>query len=212
MSLQVIQGVRPRLLDLFCGAGGASKGYHTAGFEVVGVDIVDQPHYPFDFVQGDCMKLSFKGFDAIHASPPCQRFSHASGKSAQYRQETYPDLLRPTRDILRRAELPYVIENVENAPLYNPIKLCGTLFPDLRVLKHRLFEVNFPVPQPDLDCFNHPKIGDDGYVTVAGGLQATLLQSQKAMKIDWMNSEELSQAIPPDYTEFIGKFLKTWIS
>jgi DNA (cytosine-5)-methyltransferase 1 len=113
-----------------------------------------------------------------------------------------------------------VIENVENAPLRNPLKLCGTIFSELRVLRHRLFETNFPVPDPGSDCYNHPQIfsPDNGldpyanYVTVAGGLNCPTKAAASAMGIDWMNRTELSQSIPPAYTHYIGKFLKLWIS
>lgn len=215
-----------KLLDLFCGAGGAAEGYSRAGFdEITGVDIEDQPSYPFEFIRADALDIDLSGFDLIHASPPCLRWSSASGKSSIVRNNEYPDLLRQMRVKLQRAEIwrgtPYVIENVEGAPLIRPIKLCGTMFNDLRVLRHRLFECSFGVEQPELNCRNHPPIWDwkdvleypdaKPYVTVAGGGKAPLWYSRNAMGIDWMNQKELSQAIPPIYTYYIGKFAMIYL-
>src|SRR4051794_16680153 len=121
----------PRLLDLFCGAGGCSVGYHRAGFDVVGIDIAPQPHYPFEFIQADALTaldlfgMRIGDFDAVHASPPCQSYS----VSCNYRPENrtkYPDLVAPTRELLYEIGLPYVIENVPGAPLHSPIMLCGS--------------------------------------------------------------------------------------
>lgn len=212
-----------KLLDLFCGAGGAAHGYNLAGFEILGVDIHPQPNYPFDFVQADALQLKHlsKDFDLIHASPPCQRFSTASGKLDRTH---HPDLLRPCRELLKSFHKPYVIENVEGAPLKNPLKLCGTLFSELRVLRHRVFEASFPIPQPDLKnfCYNHPPVYSKNnshldpyksYVTVAGGGNCPKDAAQTAMGIDWYTTQkELSQAIPPAYTEYIGKFARTYLS
>jgi len=204
-----------KLLDLYCGAGGAAMGYYRAGFtEIIGVDIHPQKNYPFEFVQGDVLDTEFSGFDLVHASPPCQRWSGASGKNKKYWM--HKDFLRPTREKLKTAGIPYVIENVENAPLYDPLKLCGTLFPTLRVLRHRLFETSFPIEQPALNCKDHPEIytpkkrnrGFDpyvDYVSVAGGGNCPVEAAKTAMDIDWMTYEELSQAIPPPYTEYVGK-------
>ena len=124
---------RPRLLDLFCCAGGASVGYNGAGFEVVGVDIDPQPHYPFTFVQADALKLDpgfIASFDAVHASPPCQAYSDLAKRNGNGHK--WPRLIEPIREILVRSRLPYVIENVDGAPLVNPVVLCGTMFPKLR--------------------------------------------------------------------------------
>jgi hypothetical protein len=117
--------VRPRLLDLFCGAGGAAVGYHRAGFDVVGVDINPQPRYPFEFHQADAMTFPLDGFDAIHASPPCQAYSHGTPPD---KRSNHPDLLDATRDRLNAAGLPWVIENVPRAPLRSPVILCGSQF------------------------------------------------------------------------------------
>jgi DNA (cytosine-5)-methyltransferase 1 len=149
---------RPRLLDLFSGAGGAAMGYHRAGFEVVGVDSAPQPNYPFRFVQADAL-LTLEGmiggaplrggfledFAAIHASPPCQAHS-TIGKQARGRDPElkHADLVGPTRELLIASGLPYVIENVPGAPLINPVQLCGSWF-GLNIRRHRLFETNWPL-------------------------------------------------------------------
>src|SRR5262245_41316846 len=115
----------PRLADLFCGAGGAGMGYHRLGFEVVGVDIKPQPNYPFEFHQADALTFPLEGFDAVHASPPCQ---HASALSVMANAGEYPDLIPPTRERLIASGLPYVIENVVGAVLIGPFTLCGASF------------------------------------------------------------------------------------
>ncbi|MCY3964221.1 MAG: DNA cytosine methyltransferase [Acidobacteria bacterium] len=210
-----------RLLDLFCGAGGAAVGYQRAGFdEVVGVDIDPQPNYPFEFEQGDALACLAKyiaagrEFDAIHASPPCQAYSDLKARAPDH---TYPKLIEPVRKALKATGLPYVIENVCGAPLHNPAVLCGTMFPGLRVLRHRLFETNFPVLTPPhgahplvhtLDKrkkhYGHTDEWKD-YVQVTGGGNCSVASARDAMGIDWMTKTELNEAIPPDYTEFIGE-------
>lgn len=204
-----------RLLDLFAGAGGAAAGYERAGFDViVGVDTDPSPNYPYESIAGDALAADWTGFDLIHASPPCQRWSTATPN-----KRIHPDLLRPIRNKLKQQSIPYVIENVVGAPMKDPLMLCGTLFPELRVLRHRLFECSFDVPQPYLDCENHPKVFSTDkrrdnsnldewkdYVSVYGGNHASLDACKDAMGINWMTREELSQAIPPPYTEYIGKY------
>ncbi|HXC42398.1 MAG TPA: DNA cytosine methyltransferase [Candidatus Dormibacteraeota bacterium] len=148
---------KPRLLDLFCCAGGASVGYDRAGFKVVGVDIAPQPNYPFEFIQADAMSLDSKflaSFDAIHASPPCQSYSDLAKRNGNGHK--WPRLIEPVRRILIRSGLPYVIENVDGSPLLHPVVLCGTMFPKLRVLRHRLFEANFVMLAPP--HHRHPKV------------------------------------------------------
>jgi DNA (cytosine-5)-methyltransferase 1 len=144
--------VRPRILDLFCGAGGAGMGYSRAGFEVVGVDIEPQPRYQFEFIQADALEVlapwhdddgSFRSpwvqrFDAIHASPPCQAYTPLNA----YNHKAYPDLVFDTRVLLEQTGLPYVIENVTQAPLIDPTTLCGTMF-GLRLYRHKAFEASF---------------------------------------------------------------------
>ena len=133
-----------RILDLFCCAGGSAKGYANAGFDVVGVDVEPQPHYPYEFHQSDALSFPFDGFDAIHASPPCQGYSVTR---AMHQGKQHPMLIESTRARLVSSGLPYVIENVPGAPLQNPVTLCGEMF-GLRVIRHRLFESNFYIPQP----------------------------------------------------------------
>lgn len=129
-------GHRPRLLDLFCCACGAGVGYNRAGFEVVGVDNKPQPNYPFPFIQADALKLDAKflaSFDALHASPPCQSYSDLAKRNGNGHE--WPRLIEPVRKMLIKTGLPYVIENVDGAPLLDPVVLCGTMFPNLRVLR-----------------------------------------------------------------------------
>lgn len=206
----------PKLLDLFCGAGGAGMGYHRAGFEVVGVDINPQPNYPFEFIQGDALEVGRAigaQFDAIHASPPCQRFSPLA---ALHPDNDYPDLVDDVRALLRDLGKPYAIENVPDAPLQSPLILCGTMF-GLRVLRHRAFECNPPIWFPPAVCnhwgqmapskgvYHSFEVGD--FITVAGN-NYVREDGMVAMGVDWyMTRPELSEAIPPAYTEFIGKHL-----
>jgi DNA (cytosine-5)-methyltransferase 1 len=210
---------RPRLLDLFCCQGGAGYGYHLAGFEVVGVDIVDQPRYPFEFHRADALEyVAAHGheFDAIHASPPCQKFTtlgnlhHKNGYAAKH-----VDLIAATRAALRATGKPYVIENVPTAPLENPIMLCGSMF-GLRVYRHRCFETSWlmlaPYHVPHHD--NTPSAGrgksDKGFVCVSGtgGVQGVpYAYLCGAMGSDWMDKYGLSQSIPPAYTQYIGAYL-----
>lgn len=141
--------LKPRLLDLFCCAGGAAMGYHRAGFDVIGVDIEKRPRYPFPMLRCDVLDMDYRflrTFDAIHASPPCQAHSDLAKRNKN--ADKWPKLIPPTRKMLREAGVPYIIENVEGAPLIDPVVLCGTMFPGLRVLRHRLFECSFPVQAP----------------------------------------------------------------
>lgn len=212
-----------RLLDLFCGAGGAAMGYHRAGFtDITGIDINPQPHYPFRFIQGDVFEaiasLDLTQYDMIHASPPCQAFTKLSalGKARNGSYPDHSDLVDATRKVLQESGSLYVIENVVGAPLINPIMLCGAQF-GLKVYRHRLFETNFFILSPQ--HFPHhdstPSAGNGcspkGFISVCGtggvkGMTASeiLAYWSMAMGIDWMNRRELSQAIPPAYTEFIG--------
>ena len=219
--------MKPRLLDLFCGAGGASMGYSKAGFEVVGVDIAPQPHYPFEFHQADVMRYVFTDqgpkvdnryhtinwtkFDAIHASPPCQAYSVATQAQRNLGKE-YPDLLAQTRVLLERTGLPWVIENVPGAPMRADYKLCGCQF-DLELRRVRLFETSwhgFAMLPPHYHPHAVPCVtghGTPSWIRKQLGYNPTIKQYHEAMGIDWMNRNELSQAIPPAYTEFIGKQL-----
>lgn len=212
--------VKPRLLDLFCSAGGAAMGYMLGGFdeyEIVGVDIDPQPRYPFKFVQGDALTFPLDGFDFIHASPPCQRFSDLAHRNGN--ADEWPDLIDPIRQRLIAAGVPYVIENVEGAPLINPLMLCGTMFPGLRVLRHRLFESNVPLTAPAHGrhplVFTHDKrkahYGQlderTAFVQVTGGGNCSVAAAKDAMHIDWMTKDELNEAIPPAYTAHIARQL-----
>ncbi len=225
-------GSKPRLLDLFCGAGGAAMGYHRAGFDVVGVDVKPQPRYPFEFHQGDALMFPLDGFDAIHASPPCQFYSTMR---VMPNARKHPDLVALTRDRLRASGLPYVIENVPGAPLVNPTILCGSMFglesDGMQLRRHRLFEMH-----PDRLLLVPPCSHKARTVGVFGskardialekrhygqdkatrGKPVGVLLEQRvgfeAMGIDWMTIEEASLAIPPAYTEFIGRALMAAIT
>ena len=215
-----IKKTKPRLLDLFCCAGGVAVGYSRAGFEVVGVDIDPQPNFPFEFIQADALKLDMKflkSFDVIHASPPCQSYSDLAKRNRNAHE--WPRLIEPVREMLIKSGKPYVIENVDGAPLLNPVVLCGTMFKGLRVLRHRLFEANFPIVRPPHG--KHPKVHTfdkrkshfgktndmRDFVQVTGGGNCTIAAARDAMGIDWMTKNELNEAIPPAYTEYIGKQL-----
>ena len=214
---------KPRLLDLFCGGGGAAMGYYRAGFEVIGVDIKPQPHYPFAFIQADAIEFlrartgmfvdSVMRFDAIHASPPCQPFTRAGHlMRAQGHTTSKPDLVDPTRSLLAESGLPWVMENVPGSPIRNPLMLCGSMF-GLRVQRHRLFESNVLLQSPG-PC-RHREQGRpvgvyhvmNDHVPQGGTTAKTLEEGQEAMGIDWMTWNELKEAIPPAYTEFIGRQL-----
>ena len=199
-------------------------GYSRAGFEVVGVDINLQPNYPFEFVQANVLKLGLgfiSSFDVIHASPPCQSYSDLAKRNGN--ADAWPRLIDPIREVLEQSGLPYIIENVEGAPLRNPIVLCGTMFKGLRVIRHRLFEANFPILTPKHGT--HPKVHtfdkrkahygktNDmvAFVQVTGGGNCTIAAARDAMGIDWMTKNELNEAIPPAYTLFIGKQLLAYM-
>jgi DNA (cytosine-5)-methyltransferase 1 len=237
--------MKPRLLDLFCGAGGAAMGYHRAGFEVVGVDLNTQFNYPFEFFKCDALgvldylsryglfanssiakEYPLDSFSAIHASPPCQKYSH--GNVANDTSE-YPDLIGATRDLLDKIGLPYVIENVSRAPLFDPVVLCGAcacpviyddpVAPEGLVLRrHRLFESNVTLTGSRCLCKGSKWVGHKVGGVYGGGRrnrwEAENIRhggycppfdiQQRLMEIDWMTQKELNQAIPPAYTEFIG--------
>jgi hypothetical protein len=207
--------VKPLLLDLFCGAGGCAMGYHRAGFDVVGVDIVDQPRYPFTFIKADALEhlrtsdLSLVA--AIHASPPCQAFSLAT----LYHPATaakHPNLIDETRRLLDASGLPYVIENVERSPLRRDLVLCGEMF-NLRVHRHRVFELGRwfamqPHHQPHrLEGAVHNCDVRDGVARLVAGNYSNHPDASDAMDIDWMTRKELAQAIPPAYTSYVGAAL-----
>lgn len=207
---------RLRLLDLFCGAGGAAVGYHRAGFEVVGVDIKPQPHYPFEFHRADALEYPLDDFDAIHASPPCQAYSAMTKKWG--RSADHPDLIARVRDQLEATGRPYVIENVEGAPLWNPLMLCGTMFDlrsgEYRLRRHRLFEAGggFTLDWAPAPCAHLgpalPVYGHAGGRSKRDGLTFPGTDAwREGMGIDWMTGGEMAEAIPPVYTEWIGSCL-----
>jgi DNA (cytosine-5)-methyltransferase 1 len=205
---------RPRLLDLFCGAGGAAFGYAQAGFDVVGIDINPQPHYPFQFIQADALTVdNFFGIDAIHASPPCQRYTRKAAHWGRERKHfiDHPDLLGPTRELLESSGLPYVIENVMGAPMRCDIMLCGTMF-GLRIIKHRQFEANFPIggllPNCDHRDVYNPWQGKGRSAEEHRAAQGTPWIPQcggASRKAGYTG--DLNNAIPPAYTKFIGEQL-----
>jgi DNA (cytosine-5)-methyltransferase 1 len=220
-----------RLLDLFCGAGGAAMGYHRAGFEVVGVDIKPQPHYPFTFIQADALEYVAehgREFDAIHASPPCQRYSSATRVPTDH-----PDLYGVARTALVATGLPYVIENVIGAPYDHGVVLCGSMFPlsgvidsdgrPVWVQRHRNFETSWFAFQRPCDHDEYHRIAGRP-VTVTGhgnGREGETWReykhSRKAptsvwpalMGMPWMRDHphDVRLSIPPAYTEWIGRQL-----
>jgi DNA (cytosine-5)-methyltransferase 1 len=216
---------RPRLLDLFCKAGGAAVGYHRAGFDVVGVDHEPQPRFPFAFHQADALDFlrgHGREFDAIHASPPCQAYTVSRTRSKH--RKRHQDLVGPVRKLLGEAGRPWVIENVVGAPLYFAAVLCGSMFGlgaagddgTFRPLRrHRLFESSFLLLSPGCACGSGEKIGVYGngggwanrHDPDRRGYKGHVGESRAAMGIDWMTIAELSQAIPPAYTEFVGRQL-----
>lgn len=181
-------------------------GYARAGFQVTGVDIVARRNYPFTFWQQDALTLNYEqllSFDVIHASPPCQQYSRATAV-ARKRGKTYPDLYAPVKSMLVASGKPYIIENVMGSPIRGGLGLCGTMF-GLGVFRHRLFESNVPLSLHEHRCLCSGRRIGAGYVTVAGDA-STKLEALAAMKIDWrMTKKEVCEAIPPAYTEFIGR-------
>lgn len=228
---------RPKLLDAFCGAGGCSVGYHRAGFDVTGVDINPQKNYPYEFHQGDALEFIREHgheFDVIHASPPCQ--AHTALRT-MHNARTHADLVPETRALLQRTGLPYVIENVPGARIENGVILCGTMFglgfEDAELRRHRLFESNVMLLSPT--C----RHGGRGQVVgVYGGHLRNrkrtigvygegcldslrkidrgvpdfdVIEGRRAMGIDWMTLAELCQAIPPAYTEYLGRQIRLYL-
>ncbi len=217
-----------KLLDLYSGAGGTAMGLHRAGFtEIVGVDIENQPRYPFEFVQADALEYALQHgheFDLVTAAPPCQGYTRLWA----IHKNNYPKLIPATRTVLKSIGRPYVIENVYDArfELDNPIMLCGTMF-GLRTQRHRVFECTPVIWWPPRPCqhigrasaanskgYNKdangkrikPTLENFEYITVAGH-DYSVSDGKIAMGINWMTGEELSQAIPPAYTEWLGRKL-----
>jgi DNA (cytosine-5)-methyltransferase 1 len=216
-----------RLLDLYCKAGGASKGYADAGFDVVGIDIKKQKRYPYEFIQADCLEILqdldyLRTFDVIVASPPCQTHSRTKHlRDAQGGTTTKLDLIPQTREALIASGVPYVIENVPGAPLINPVQYCGSSF-GLKVRRHRLFESSIEItgsvckhkeqgkPIGVYGAMNDTAQGLDkatGKYVIGGSTAKSIEEARSAMGIDWMIWGELVEAIPPAYTYAIGKQL-----
>lgn len=211
---------RPRMVDLFCKAGGAAMGYWRAGFDVVGVDLEPQPRFPFEFIQADALTFDLSGFDAAHASPPCQDGLHGLKTVNRLLGRTYdhPNLLEPIRARLRASGKLYVIEQPEQgAKLMAPVRLCGSSF-GLPVRRHRQFESNVLLMVPGCEHDRHREKKywtswrPNGEVRLAGAIQVYGNAGERhlwgpALGIDWMTSDELTQAIPPAYTEHLGRQL-----
>jgi len=214
-SIGIERGSRPKLLDLFCGAGGAGMGYDLAGFEVVGVDLSPMPNYPFEFHQGDALEFlaaHWREFDAVHGSPPCQASCNLTTGTNAGRQ--YQQLIPATRAALAATGLPTIMENVQGSDLRRDLTLCGEMF-GLGVIRHRYFEVNgFPAIQPAHQAhrgrvagMRHGEWFTGPYFAVYGdgGGKGTVPQWQEAMDMHWTSvRKEIAEAIPPAYTEFIG--------
>lgn len=209
---------RPRLLDLFCGAGGAAMGYHRAGFDVAGVDNRPQPRYPFPFVQADAMTFPLDGFDAVHASPPCQDHSPLSALVGTHGTGW---MLAATERRLAAGTALWVIENVAAASLRADFLLCGGMF-GLRTYRHRRFALDPRFPAL-LGLPEHPRhrvrsATQGRAAALAAGLNISITGDPGSsygplcMGIDWMTGNELSQAIPPAYTEHIGRQLLAEVS
>ena len=197
-----------KLLDLFCGAGGAAMGYYEAGFEVVGVDIKPQPRYPFKFIQADALEYPLNGFDIYHASPPCQAYSKCTGIAYRNNHSRH---ISDIRKRFKKTGKPYVIENVEGARyiLIQPIMLCGSMF-NLPIRRHRYFEIHpllmFLIPP----CNHKP---NPVYITGTPRPKhgprkdPPAAVKREALGTPWMTIKNMDEAIPPAYTEFIGRRL-----
>jgi len=202
-------------------------GYHRAGFEITGVDINPQPRYPFKFIQADAIETlellienDVELFDAIHASPPCQRYTALVARNKKLKD--YPDFIKPTRELLFQIGVPYVIENVIGAPLIAPAIICGTErglgIGNFRLRRHRLFETNWGLKGPRCTCQDDDRwvidVTGGGHKVQRNGRRASykgsVYEAYTAMGIGWMTKPELNNAIPPAYTEYIGWQLRRY--
>lgn len=222
---------KPKLLDLFCCEGGAARGYIAAGFRVEGVDLnrAVARRYPATFHYGNALDFVAEHghkYDAIHASPPCQAYSSLAATLTPRQLAGYPKLIDPVRELLEASGKPYIIENVVGAPLRDPVLLCGSMFDLvaedvdgglLRLERHRLFESNVPLMQPEVHVHDPRRevagiygggtSRRGGKGSTRGGYTPTLPVRQKLMGVKHMTQLGLSEAIPPAYTEYLGKQL-----
>jgi DNA (cytosine-5)-methyltransferase 1 len=207
--------MKPKLLDLYCKAGGASMGYHLAGFEVVGIDNKKQKRYPFEFIQADALEVLqdidyLKSFDVLAGSPPCQTHSITQHlRNAQGKTTDKIDLIPQTREGFIKSGKPYIIENVPGSPLVNPVVVCGSSF-NLKVRRHRLFESNLELTGSVCDHKTQGRpVGIYGSmrdeIPNGGRTAKSIEQAREAMGIDWMIWGELVEAIPPIYTKYLGE-------
>ena len=210
-----------KLLDLFCGVGGASVGYARAGFEVHGVDLKHGKRYPYTYTRADVLDVLqddnfIQQFDVIHASPPCQTHSITQHlRNAQGKTTSKIDLIPETRAALIASDKPYIIENVPGSPLINPIQLCGSSF-GLKVRRHRLFESNMPL---EGSVCNHKLQGRpigvygslNDEIPKGGKTAATIDEARDAMGMPWAIWTELVEAIPPAFTEYLGGQIGSWL-
>jgi DNA (cytosine-5)-methyltransferase 1 len=218
-SLHAVVSTRFRAADLYCGAGGAGMGIHRAGFDVEGWDIKQSLSYPFRRRIGDALDADLTGFDFVWASPPCQ--SHSALRHL-YPEKEYACFIDRTRDKLKAWGGPYIIENVPGAPLLNPVQLCGSTF-GLQVRRHRIFESNVPLVVPP--C-NHVVQGRPIDVSGNGGRRINrrpddhggstnhprnIREAQRAIGIEWMCREEIAQAIPPAFSEFLCRQVAAYL-
>jgi len=219
-----------RLLDLFCGAGGAAVGYDRAGFEVVGVDFKPQPHYPFEFHLADALEFCAQHgheFDMVHASPPCQAYTGMRNVTlARFGtvRTDHPDLIAITRSVLQATGTPYIIENVTRSPIQTQFVICGAAIGMLHMARHRHFECSLLLPAPP-PCKHYKEAYTIGvYGAKPDGRRVSyrrnrlcrvakgLKEAQELMGIDWMDWDEIKEAVPPAYTEYIGRHLLTALS
>jgi DNA (cytosine-5)-methyltransferase 1 len=207
-----------RILDLYCREGGASEGYYRAGFEVAGVDLRVFRRYPFRAYAAEAVwfldHIDLSDFDAIHTSPPCQRYS-ALNNGTWGNASGHPALIEPTREALVRSGLPYVIENVPGSPLISPTILCGSMFGRRLnggyLKRHRLFEANFPLPAPPPCAHSGQALGVYGHGRGGGPSRGRSLAADDAraiMDMPWASRDGLSQAVPPAYTQWVGQALR----
>ena len=207
-----------KILDLYCCGGGAGYGYELAGFDVTGVDIEPQPKHRGKFIQADAIEYllsNYHLYDAVHASPPCQKYSTSSMQFRLSGKE-YVDLIEPTRNAILSTGLPYIIENVPNSPLLNPITLCGSMF-GMGTYRHRLFESNvlLKVPEHPKHISKNAKMGraakPDEFIQYVGHFSG-VKKVQEMTGLHWLGQYELAQSIPPQYTEYLGKQLIEYIT